>query len=520
MFSVIIPAHNEAGRLEKSIERLAGYLKENFDEFEIIIAEDGSTDGTDRIARRLAEKYEFVRHIHSDERLGKGRAVFEGIKNARYPVVIYMDADLSTDLSHVRHLIQAINEGYDIAIGSRLVKGSETKRPFLRELPSRVYNLLVRLMLKSRIRDHQCGFKAFRRDVVLELGKKIKDNHWFWDTELLILAQREGLKIKEIPVRWKHSDDGSVNVLKTSAYLFSKLIRYSERGFLYFSLAVTLLIFASLIYIANPEKLMYAFRSLDPTKIVLAFLIYPLSFLLRGLRFELLMRDIRGGVSIGYAVMATSISQTLNVITPVRIGDLGRAYVYAKKDVAYQTSFSGLAAERIYDVIAILIIAFASIVFVGTGYFNMLIYALAFLGLIILGVIFLSRTRGYVARVMEDAKSLIFSGKALIFIPLSTAIWLIDVLVCYVILSPFGSVKLYLPAFAVAMGNVVKILPLTPGGVGTYEATLTLILSSAVSSNEALAVAIADHAVKNISTLLLGLISSLKLGISLREMRS
>ncbi|WP_456369622.1 lysylphosphatidylglycerol synthase domain-containing protein [Geoglobus sp.] len=520
MLSVIIPAHNEASRLESSIEKLVSYLSNSFSEFEIIIVEDGSTDGTDEIARKLAEKYECVRHIHSDERLGKGRAVFEGVKAARYDVVIYMDADLSTDLAHIRDLVNAIEDGWDIAIGSRLVRGSETKRPFVRELPSRVYNMLTRIMLGSSIRDHQCGFKAFRKDVVLELGKKVKDNHWFWDTELLVLAQREGLRIREIPVRWVHSEESSVNVLKTSLYLFSRLMRYSERSFLYFSLGVTLIIFASLIYIANPEKLIYAFREIDAAKVGLAFMVYPLSFIFRGIRFELLMRDIRGGVSVGYAIMATSISQTLNVITPVRIGDLGRAYVYAKKDVAYQTSFSGLAAERIYDVIAILIIALASIVFVGMEYFSMLVYALAFLGLIILGVVFLSRTRGYVARVMEDAKSLIFSKKALMFIPLSTAIWMIDVLVCYIILSSFDPVKIYIPAFAVAMGNVVKILPLTPGGVGTYEATLTLILSSAISSDRALAVAIADHAVKNLSTLVLGLISSLKLGISLKEMRS
>ncbi|WP_457591438.1 dolichyl-phosphate beta-glucosyltransferase [Geoglobus sp.] len=225
MLSVIIPAHNEAGRLERSVERLSEYLRKNFDEFEIIIAEDGSTDGTDRIAKRLAERYGFVRHIHSDERLGKGKAVFEGIKNARYPVVIYMDADLSTDLTHIKELIRAINEGYDIAIGSRLVRGSETKRPFVRELPSRVYNLLVRLMLGSKIRDHQCGFKAFKRDVILELGRKVKDNHWFWDTELLVLAQREGLRIREIPVRWEHGGESKVNVLRDSAYMFRSILR-------------------------------------------------------------------------------------------------------------------------------------------------------------------------------------------------------------------------------------------------------------------------------------------------------
>ncbi|WP_346297620.1 flippase-like domain-containing protein [Geoglobus acetivorans] len=519
MFTIIVPAHNEAERLEESIESLVNFLRKEYDEFEIIIAEDGSTDGTDRIARSLEEKYSFVRHLHSEERLGKGRAVFEAAKISKFPVVVYMDADLSTDLKHIRDLLSAIDEGYDIAVGSRLVRGSEIKRPLKRELPSRLYNLLARKMLGSNIRDHQCGFKAFRKDVLLKLGELARDNHWFWDTEILVLAQKKGYRIKEIPVRWEHYEGSSVSVIKTSLYLFSSLLRHSERAFLYFSIGVTLLIFATLVYFANPEKLVQSFRALNYVNILIAFIMYLASFLLRGVRYEHLMKNIGGSAGVGYAVMATAISQTLNILTPVRIGDLGRAYVYSRKGVSYQTSFSGLAAERIYDVIAILIIAFFSIAFVGMAYFRMLFYAVIFLGIIIAGVIFLSKTRGYVAKVMGDAKGLIFSRMALFFIPLSLSIWMVDVLVCYIVLRSFSDAPLYLPAFAVAMGNVVKILPLTPGGIGTYEATLTLILSSWITRDEALVVAIADHAIKNIGTLVLGLLSSIKLGLSLREMR-
>ena len=225
MLSVILPAYNEAKRIESAVERIAEFMLSNFSDFEIIIAEDGSTDGTDEVARSLAKKYSFVTHLHSDERLGRGKALNNAIKKSRYEFVIYMDVDLSTDLRHVTDIYGALRAGYDIAIGSRLIKGSDAKRPFTRDFPSRVYNFLVRALLKSRIQDHQCGFKGFRKSRVADVLDSISDNHWFWDTELLILAQRKGLKIKEIPVRWEHGSDSKVNVFSDSIYMLRNIFR-------------------------------------------------------------------------------------------------------------------------------------------------------------------------------------------------------------------------------------------------------------------------------------------------------
>ena len=225
MITVILPAYNEAERLKTAFERVKSYMESNFDEFEIIIAEDGSRDGTDAVARSISERFDFVTHLHSDERLGRGKALNRAIKSARYEFVMYMDVDLSTDLKHIRDVYMALNSGYDIAIGSRLLSGSVAKRPAFRELPSRVYNLLVRLMLGSKIRDHQCGFKGFRKSRILPILDRIRDNHWFWDTELLVLAQREGLRIREIPVRWEHGGESKVNVLRDSAYMFRSILR-------------------------------------------------------------------------------------------------------------------------------------------------------------------------------------------------------------------------------------------------------------------------------------------------------
>ncbi len=292
-----------------------------------------------------------------------------------------------------------------------------------------------------------------------------------------------------------------------------------SKTFFYFSLLITVVIFVALIYAVQPFKILNAIQNLRPDLVLIAFLIYPLSFILRGMRFEIIMKEIGYRAGYGFAVMAVAISQTLNVITPVRVGDLGRAYIYKRREIPYQSSLSCLAAERIYDVIAIILIALFSIVFVSLEFLDILIYAAAFLLLVLIAVAVLSRTRGYVARIMIDTKSVVFSGNTLKLLPISLCIWLMDVLTCYIIVQSFAAVSLPLPAFAVAAGNIAKTLPITPGGIGTYEATVTLILSTKLPKDQALVVSFVDHTIKNVSTLVMGLVSSLKLGISFKDVR-
>lgn len=225
--SVVLPAYNEAGRIERAVEEVMGELSKYGKEFEIVIAEDGSTDGTDRIAAMLASKYANVRHLHSAERLGKGKAISQAFRSSKAEVLIFMDVDLSTDLGHLRELIAAIEEGYDFATGSRLMKESKAERPFKRDLASKAYNFLVRLLLSSKLHDHQCGFKAFRREALMGIIDKARDAHWFWDTEILVLGQRLGYKIKEIPVRWRQSD--SKVRAKDSFYMLLSILKLRWR---------------------------------------------------------------------------------------------------------------------------------------------------------------------------------------------------------------------------------------------------------------------------------------------------
>ncbi|MEM0504153.1 MAG: glycosyltransferase family 2 protein, partial [Archaeoglobaceae archaeon] len=221
--SIVLPAYNEAKRLRDAVKRVEDQLIALGYDYEIVIAEDGSTDGTNEIAKEIAERNPKIKHLHSDERLGRGRALMNAFRICEGEIVVYMDVDLSTDLRHLNELISAIADGYDVATGSRLMKESKAKRPLKRDVASRVYNLLVRILLRSKIHDHQCGFKAFRRSSILKISELVKDTHWFWDTEVLVLAQRLGFKVKEIPVHWEHGGETKVRFKKDVVYMFSQI---------------------------------------------------------------------------------------------------------------------------------------------------------------------------------------------------------------------------------------------------------------------------------------------------------
>jgi len=223
--SLILPAYNEADKLELAVERTAEELKKIVPSFEIVIAEDGSTDGTDAIAAGLARRYAFVKHLHSDKRLGKGDALKRACKEAKGATIAYFDVDLATDMKHLEELIHSIEEeGFDFATGSRLLAESEVERRLKREIASRVFNLLVRILLRSKLHDHQCGFKSFKRSSLFSIMGEVKDQHWFWDTELLVRAQRKGCKVNEFPVKWHQGTTTKVDFFNDVVKMGLKII--------------------------------------------------------------------------------------------------------------------------------------------------------------------------------------------------------------------------------------------------------------------------------------------------------
>ncbi|MBU0532198.1 glycosyltransferase family 2 protein [Candidatus Micrarchaeota archaeon] len=218
MISVILPAHNEASTILQSTKRLTKFLDTLNHKYEIIIAEDGSTDNTVNIARSLTS--EKLKVLSSKQKLGRGLALSNSIRFAKGKIVVYMDVDLATNLPHLKTMIQEIEQGADIVTGSRLMKKSQvSNRSTTRNFFSNGYNLLLRILFGSRLLDHQCGFKAFKKSSILPLLPEISDPHWFWDTELLILAQRKNLKIIEIPVKWTDKKNSKVNLLSDIPYM-------------------------------------------------------------------------------------------------------------------------------------------------------------------------------------------------------------------------------------------------------------------------------------------------------------
>jgi glycosyltransferase involved in cell wall biosynthesis len=216
-FSIVLPAYNEANRLENAVAKVIKALEEFADSYEIIIAEDGSTDGTDKVAALLSERDPFVKHLHGEKRLGRGTALKNAFRKASGKILVYMDVDLATDVGHLKSLVNAIKEeGYDFATGSRMLSESKVERSRTRQITSKSYNLLVRVILGSKVKDHQCGFKAFRREPLMQLLDEVTASHWFWDTELIVRAFRKGYQIKEIPVEWTSGRETKVKLLKDS----------------------------------------------------------------------------------------------------------------------------------------------------------------------------------------------------------------------------------------------------------------------------------------------------------------
>jgi hypothetical protein len=224
--SVVFPAYNEVDFLAPAVEKVTEALSQLTDSYEIIIAEDGSRDGTAKRAEELAQKYPYVKHIHREQRLGRGTALKNAFKQSNGRVLVYMDLDLATDLKALKPLVQAISvEGYDFSTGSRVLPESKVERSLRRSISSKTYNFLVRRMLGSKLRDHQCGFKAFRREAVLQLLDEVEATHWFWDTEILVRAQKHGFKVKEIAVEWQSGVGTKVNLFKDSWNMGSQVMK-------------------------------------------------------------------------------------------------------------------------------------------------------------------------------------------------------------------------------------------------------------------------------------------------------
>lgn len=223
---LVIPVYNEEAGLEASVRRLDSFLDAGFPyPCQITIADNASTDRTLEIATRLAAELPRVQVRHLDAK-GRGRALKRVWSASEATILAYMDVDLSTDLNALLPLVAPLISGHsDIAIGSRLSRGARVVRGPKREFISRCYNLLLRGTLQAGFSDAQCGFKAIRSDVAAQMLPLCEDDNWFFDTELLVLAQRSGLRIHEVPVDWVDDPDSRVDIIATATEDLRGIVR-------------------------------------------------------------------------------------------------------------------------------------------------------------------------------------------------------------------------------------------------------------------------------------------------------
>ncbi len=229
---IVIPVLNEQAALPICIEKLTDYCKNNLKEYstQIVIADNGSTDLTQKVAKQLSEQYSNVSYLHIPVR-GRGLALRTSWLNSKADLVGYMDVDLSTGLDALPKLVGAIADGrYDIGIGGRLSPSSETNRSYRREIISRVYNTIIKLLFFVPFNDAQCGFKFLTKQAAQTIVPCIKNNHWFFDTELLLIACKRGYKVVETPVTWVEDKDTRVKIFKTVLEDLSGLLRLRLGG--------------------------------------------------------------------------------------------------------------------------------------------------------------------------------------------------------------------------------------------------------------------------------------------------
>lgn len=226
-YSIIIPAYNEAARITDTLNQVLLCVEQQRWDAEIIVVNDGSQDATGDIVRSFIAKHPSIRLVQNPVNRGKGYSVRHGIQESRGKTVMFTDADLSAPMEEAERLFAAIDGGADIAIGSRwLERNRQTiRQPWYRQLFGRCFNLLTRVVMGLPYADTQCGFKAFRREAALKIIRYQKIDRWGFDPEMLFLARKMGLQVREVPVSWAHDQRSKLSYIKDGLRMLEEMAR-------------------------------------------------------------------------------------------------------------------------------------------------------------------------------------------------------------------------------------------------------------------------------------------------------
>ena len=226
-YSIVIPAYNESERIVATLDKVLAHIAQERWVAEIVVVNDGSRDDTAEIVRRYGRQNAAVRLVENPGNRGKGFSVRNGMLHANGETILFSDADLSSPIYEAKKLFAALEAGADIAIGSRWLR-SETqtqRQSLLRQVFSRTYNILLRLLLGLRFKDTQCGFKAFKREAAQQIFPRQRIERWGFDPETLYLARKAKLRVDEIPVEWANDDRSKVNPVRDGMRMFTEILR-------------------------------------------------------------------------------------------------------------------------------------------------------------------------------------------------------------------------------------------------------------------------------------------------------
>jgi len=210
--SILLPAYNEVSQIERCVIAVEEAARSFSKSYEIIVPEDGSIDGTDILVSRMVKVNPNLILLHSNNRLGKGKAIKNALRSSKGDFIVFMDVDLATDLACLPQLLRVVKKNGGMAIGSRHVKGACVERRFTRTFLSLTYNLLVRLLFQDGIHDHQCGFKMMSREVAETVLNFSKSDGYFFDTEMIVRCKKLGFPVVEVAVRWTERNKGKSKV--------------------------------------------------------------------------------------------------------------------------------------------------------------------------------------------------------------------------------------------------------------------------------------------------------------------
>lgn len=559
--SIVVPAHNEEENLPRLLDELLPVLEENVEtkDFELVIVDDNSTDRTPELIEKLAGKDPRIIPVHRHSKPGFGNAVKEGLKNATGDIVIPVMGDLSDDPHDIPKLVRRIEEGYDVAYGSRFIEGGGTDGyPPAKMVANRAFNNVVRLLFGIKHKDITNAFKAYRKEVLDSIGiDRLEANGFDLTVEMPLKAHIMGFRSAEVPVVWHGRERGeaklrlSENASKYGKRLFNLFFigniislrdllgsvasgsKLKLLGALIFGILVLIGIFSFSGYSQVYETI----RNASLYYILVGFVAITTAFFMRTWRWSVLLRTSGYAVPRDILFKSLMFGFLLNYFIPARAGDIARgAALKATEKTPMGISLSTIVIERAMDMFTLAFLLGAGAMLVSRNSTMIMVAeaALAIAFLLVVMLIFAYRYDAFISRklgkrfpaisgfmtAMKEGLYKIYSNPSalMLAVAISIPVWLFEISGIYIAALAIGyKIQFALATVAGITSFIAQTIPITPGGIGIYEGTMVGVFALfGIPLLKGISLTLVDHFVRASVTLIFGMISTVHLGFASR----